>query len=129
MPELRYSFKEMCAHFDVTPRTLRHYEYIELLFPERVGRARFYNRGQVVRMKLILQGRKFGFSLEDVRQWLMLYDTDPENLAQTQAWIDMATAQIVELEDRRALLDDAITELRRLKDYSAASLQRGTPAL
>ena len=63
MTETRLSFKEMCARFDVTPRTLRYYEYIELLAPEKEGRARFYGPREVARMKLILRGRRFGFSL------------------------------------------------------------------
>ena len=60
MPDKRLSFKEMCAEFDVTPRTLRYYEYIELLHPERDGRARSYGPREIARMKLIMRGRKFG---------------------------------------------------------------------
>ena len=56
----------MCEKFDVTPRTLRYYEYIELLSPEKDGRARFYGSREVARMTLILRGRRFGFSLEEI---------------------------------------------------------------
>ena len=73
MSDTRLSFKEMCAKFDVTPRTLRYYEYIELLQPEKEGRARFYGPREVARMTLILRGRRFGFSLEEIRQWLLIY--------------------------------------------------------
>ena len=73
MPD-RLSFKEMCARFDVTPRTLRYYEYIELLQPEREGRARWYGPKECARMTLILRGRKFGFQLEDIGQWLLIYE-------------------------------------------------------
>ncbi len=93
----RIDFKQMCARFAVTPRTLRHYEYIELLAPEREGRARFYGARDVARMTLILRGRKFGFSLEEIRQWLELYDADPEGRTQMQAWIDLADKQLAEL--------------------------------
>ena len=72
----RLTFKEMCAKFDVTPRTLRYYEYIELLQPDREGRARFYGPRERARMKLILRGRKFGFQLEDIRQWLLIYEKE-----------------------------------------------------
>lgn len=58
MTDHRLSFKEMCAKFEVTPRTLRYYEYIELLQPEKEGRARFYHAREVARMKLILRGRR-----------------------------------------------------------------------
>lgn len=74
MADDRLSFKEMCAEFDVTPRTLRYYEYIELLQPDREGRSRFYGPRECARMKLILRGRKFGFQLEDIRQWLLIYE-------------------------------------------------------
>ena len=74
MEENRLTFKEMCAKFDVTPRTLRYYEYIELLQPDREGRSRFYSPRETARMVLILRGRRFGFSLEEIRQWLELYD-------------------------------------------------------
>ena len=63
MSDPTLSFKEMCARFDVTPRTLRYYEYIELLAPERVGRSRYYGPRDTARMTLILRGRRFGFSL------------------------------------------------------------------
>ena len=74
MPSERLSFKEMCARFDVTPRTLRYYEYIELLAPEKEGRSRFYGSRELARMTLILRGRRWGFSLEEIRQWLLIYD-------------------------------------------------------
>ena len=59
--ETRLTFKEMCAKFDVTPRTLRYYEYIELLQPEREGRSRFYSAREIARMTLIMRGRRWGF--------------------------------------------------------------------
>lgn len=62
MSEPRLSFKEMCAKFDVTPRTLRYYEYIELLAPEREGRSRFYSPRDVARMTLILRGGGSAFN-------------------------------------------------------------------
>lgn len=122
MPD-RLDFKQMCARFDVTPRTLRHYEYIELLFPEREGRARFYGPREIARMTLILRGRKFGFSLEEIRQWLELYDADPEGRMQMQAWIDLADKQLDELAERKRHLEEAIEELRNLRDGVSADLE------
>jgi len=116
----RLSFKEMCARFDVTPRTLRHYEYIELLAPEREGRSRFYGPREVARMTLILRGRRFGFALEEIRQWLEMYDADPEGDAQRQKWIDLADGQLKELAQRREELDEIMAELRALRDATAA---------
>ncbi|MEL7345531.1 MAG: MerR family transcriptional regulator, partial [Pseudomonadota bacterium] len=86
MDDIRLSFKEMCERFDVTPRTLRYYEYIELLQPERVGRARFYGSREIARMTLILRGRRFGFGLENIRQWLEIYNGQGEK-AQMEEWV------------------------------------------
>jgi DNA-binding transcriptional MerR regulator len=121
MPEPRLTFKEMCAKFDVTPRTLRYYEYIELLTPDREGRARFYGSRDRARMKLILRGRKFGFSLEDIRQWLMIYENEGTE-AQMKAWIGLADGQLAELADQRAQLDEAMAELQALRDGTLAAL-------
>jgi DNA-binding transcriptional MerR regulator len=117
--DVRLSFKEMCARFDVTPRTLRHYEYIELLFPEREGRARFYGPREVARMTLILRGRRFGFALEDIRQWLEMYDADPQGELQRRAWLYLADRQLAELDTRRRELDEIIADLRALRDLTA----------
>ena len=121
MSDIRLTFKEMCARFDVTPRTLRYYEYIELLTPERDGRARFYGAREIARMTLILRGRKFGFQLEDIRQWLMIYEREGTQ-AQMQAWITMADRQLEQLEEDRRQLDEALGELKDLRDETAATL-------
>lgn len=121
MEEIRLSFKEMCERFEVTPRTLRYYEYIELLSPERQGRSRFYGPKEIARMILIMRGRKFGFQLEDIRQWLLIYEKEGTE-AQMRAWIEMADGQMRELEEQRKQLDDALTELRGLRDDVASDL-------
>ncbi len=122
MANPRLSFKEMCAKFDVTPRTLRYYEYIELIQPDREGRSRWYGPKEIARMTLILRGRKFGFQLEDIRQWLLIYEQEGTD-AQMRAWIDLADRQLAELDDQRKQLDDAIAELKNLRDETAANLE------
>lgn len=119
--DIRLTFKEMCAKFDVTPRTLRYYEYIELLTPDREGRARFYTPRERARMELIMRGRSFGFALEDIRQWLLIYENEGTE-AQMRAWIDMANGQLEELDEKRKQLDDAYTELTRLRDVTLEAL-------
>ncbi|WP_294619476.1 MerR family DNA-binding transcriptional regulator [uncultured Roseovarius sp.] len=121
MSENRLSFKEMCAKFDVTPRTLRYYEYIELLHPDREGRSRYYGAREVARMTLILRGRRFGFSLEEIRQWLLIYEHEG-TAAQMRSWIELADRQLAELAEQRAQLDEAIDELQSLRDETAKSL-------
>ncbi|MEI4234599.1 MerR family transcriptional regulator [Roseovarius sp. D22-M7] len=121
MAETRLSFKQMCAKYDVTPRTLRYYEYIELLQPERNGRTRIYGPRECARMTLILRGRKFGFSLEDIRQWLLIYEREGTE-AQMRSWVALADRQLDELAEQRRQLDEAMTELKQLRDETAASL-------
>ncbi|MGB1033888.1 MAG: MerR family transcriptional regulator [Primorskyibacter sp.] len=121
MQDNQVTFKDMCARFDVTPRTLRYYEYIELLSPERDGRARYYSPRDVARMKLILRGRKFGFQLEEIRQWLLIYEHEGTE-AQMRAWLDLADRQMSELRDQRTQLDEAMGELEKLRNETAESL-------
>lgn len=124
MPQTRLTFKEMCARFDVTPRTLRYYEYIELLSPAREGRARLYGPREVARMTLILRGRRWGFALEEIRQWLLIYEEEGTE-AQMKSWVELADRKLDELCRERDELDRAMTELKETRDEVAASLGAG----
>jgi len=121
--EDRISFKDMCARFEVTPRTLRYYEYIELLQPRKEGRARFYGPREVARMTLILRGRRFGFSLEEIRQWLQIYDKKGSR-EQYQVWIDMADRQLAVLDGQIAELTAARADLDQLRRTTVEELDR-----
>lgn len=110
----RLPFKEMCARFDVTPRTLRYYEYIELLTPEKVGRSRYYGAREIARMTLILRGRRFGFSLEEIRQWLLIYQKEGTQ-SQLQHFLDMADRQLPLLHAQRAEIENTIDDLNTLR--------------
>lgn len=114
MTEQKLSFKEICAEFDVTPRTLRYYEYIELLQPDREGRSRYYGPRERARMKLIMRGRKFGFQLEEIRQWLLIYENEGDE-AQNRAFVEMADRQMEELRKQREQIDEAMQELTDLR--------------
>ncbi|MTH33879.1 MerR family DNA-binding protein [Paracoccus limosus] len=123
MPDSEFiSFKDMCARFDVTPRTLRYYEYIELLNPRKEGRSRFYGPREIARMKLILRGRRFGFSLEDIRQWLLIYGEKGTH-EQYRVWIDLANRQLGVLTQQRDELNQTMAELEALRDDTAALLE------
>ncbi len=121
MADKRLSFKEMCSTFEVTPRTLRYYEYIELLEPEKEGRSRFYNARDIARMKLILRGRRFGFSLEEIRQWLDMRESEGTE-AQMQIWIEYADRQLIELRGQRDELTKTIDDLQKLRDETVESM-------
>jgi len=118
MPDTRITFKEMCATFKVTPRTLRYYEYIELLQPEREGRSRFYGPRELARMTLIMRGRKFGFQLEEMRQWLLIYDQEGTQ-KQMAVFTKMATKKIAELEEQQIQLAQTLQELKDMRAKTA----------
>lgn len=118
----RLTFKEMCAKFNVTPRTLRYYEYIELLAPDREGRARYYGPREVARMTLILRGRRWGFALEDIRQWLLIYERDGTR-KQMAAFVDLADRQLASLAEQKEQLEDTMAELRTLRDETRKTLR------
>jgi DNA-binding transcriptional MerR regulator len=119
------TIREMCAAFDVTPRTLRFYEAKELLSPIRQGTRRLFTRRDRARLTLILRGKRFGFSLEDIRQTLDLYDRDGSDAAQRQRACEIARERLAIMEAQRAELDVAIADL---KAELAASAVRGTAA-
>ena len=123
MSDTRLSFKEMCAKFDVTPRTLRYYEYIELLQPEKEGRARFYGPREVARMTLILRGRRFGFSLEEIRQWLLIY-RQKGTRPQLEAWLQLADRQLGALETQIADMQAAKEDLLALRTTAVEELAK-----
>ncbi|WP_273523234.1 MerR family transcriptional regulator [Rhodosalinus sediminis] len=106
------TIREMCDAFGVTPRTLRFYESKELIFPIRDGQKRLFTRRDRARLKLILRGKRFGFSLEEIRQLLDLYDEDDQQRTQIMRAHELAQKRLAEMERERAELDAAITELR-----------------
>ena len=106
------TISDMCAAFDVTPRTLRFYESKELLSPIRDGTRRLFTKRDRARLTLILRGKRFGFSLEDIRQLLDLYDRDGSQETQLARTYDVARARLTQMEAQRAELDEAIAELK-----------------
>lgn len=107
------TIRAMCEAFDVTPRTLRFYEAKELLSPIRRGTVRLYTYRDRARLKLILRGKRFGFSLEDIRQLLDMYDRDGrQQEAQLRRTWDVAAERLAQMERQRAELDEAIAELK-----------------
>ncbi|MFN3721512.1 MAG: MerR family transcriptional regulator [Paracoccaceae bacterium] len=116
------TIRQMCETFDVTPRTLRFYEAKELLFPQRDGTRRLFTRRDRARLTLILRGKRFGFSLEDIRQILDLYDRDGSNHAQTLRTYELARQRLAQMQAQRAELDVAIIELQAELDAGGAMI-------
>lgn len=103
---------DVAKEFGVSLRTLRFYEDKGLLDPERVGSMRLYHRRDLSRLRLILLGRKVGFSLREVKQLMDLYDPSGTNLRQMKAVVERSTRQLGRLEKQRAELDSAISALQ-----------------
>ena len=103
----------MCDQFNVTPRTLRFYEAKELLFPTRQGHKRLFTKRCRGRLKLILRGKRFGFSLEDIRQLLEMYDMGDKQQTQLLRTYELAKSKLIDLEDQRDKMEETITELRQ----------------
>lgn len=112
MSEELMTIRQMCDAFDVTPRTLRFYEARELIFPERRGQHRLYDRRDRARLTLILRGKRFGFSLEEIRQLLELYEPGGTNSAQIAATIAVGRQRLADMERQYAELSEAIVELK-----------------
>jgi DNA-binding transcriptional MerR regulator len=112
MTDEMMTIRQMCEVFDVTPRTLRFYEAKELLSPRRVGQKRLFTRRDRARLKLIQRGKRFGFSLEDLRQLLDLYDKGDQQHSQIARAYAVARTRLAEMEKQRDELEAAISELR-----------------
>ena len=106
------SISEMCDKFGVTARTVRFYEAKELIFPRRVGQRRLFSKSDCARMKLILRGKRFGFSLEEIRQLLNLYKRGPEQKRQFEETYNLATKRLSDLERKQEELGRIISELK-----------------
>lgn len=120
---------EMAREFGVTLRTLRFYEDKGLLNPIREGTSRLYTRSDKVRLKLVLLGRKVGFSLREVKQMIDLYDPSGSNLKQLKITLDKSEKQMVRLQKQRAAIDEAIAELAAGLDTVRAILAARQPAV
>ena len=112
MTDKTMTIREMCDEFEVTPRTLRFYESKELLFPVRQGQKRLFTRRDRARLKLILRGKRFGFSLEDIRQLLDLYHLGDRQQTQIARAYEVARERLSDMESQRDALNDAISDLK-----------------
>ncbi len=109
-----YTISELAEEFAITPRTIRFYEDKRLIAPRREGLSRIFCNGDRVRLKLILRGKRLGFSLADIKEMLSLYDADPDHVAQLKVALGKGRARINDLERQRRDIDAALAELRAI---------------
>ena len=106
------TIREMCDEFGVTARTLRFYEAKELLFPIRDGQKRLFTKRDRARLKLISKGKRFGFSLEEIRQLLNLYDMGDQQQTQLLRTYELAKERLRQLELQQFEIGETIEELK-----------------
>jgi DNA-binding transcriptional MerR regulator len=112
------SIGDLAREFDVTPRAIRFYEDEGLLSPRRDGGRRIYSKRDYVRLKLILRGKRLGFSLAEVRQMLELYDSAPDEKPQLEKFTAALAARREQLERQREEIDEVLEEIRGFERQS-----------
>ena len=121
-----YSITELCKEFEVTPRTLRFYEQKGLLSPARRGWTRLFSYRDWARLKLILRGKKVGFSLEEIKELLDLYSLRDGQLTQLRVASTKMRERLDALQVQRVELDEAILDLQRTVEIVDGMLKART---
>ncbi len=117
-----YSVTQLGAELGVTVRTLHFYEAQGLLTPRRAGNTRVYTQRDRARMILILRGKRLGFSIREIKEYLELYDVDPTHEEQLKALLKTVHSRMQRLEDQRVALDQTLAELRSIEQQTVAAL-------
>jgi DNA-binding transcriptional MerR regulator len=123
MDEL-FSITELAKILGITPRTIRFYEDRGLVTPRRVGTTRVYSHRDRARMILVLRGKRLGFTLRDIKEYLDLYDVEPAHIEQIKVLRDKVRSRIHQLEDQASALEETLSELRDIERQSDDALTR-----
>jgi len=120
-----YSIAELADEFGISTRAIRFYESKGLLRPERVGNTRVFRRRDRARLNLILRGKRLGFSLKDVAEYLSLYEADTDMTAQNSLLLERVNGRLGELERQMGDLTATISELREIRQLAMERLTEG----
>ncbi|WP_310467346.1 MerR family DNA-binding transcriptional regulator [Sphingomonas sp.] len=121
----KFSIGEMCEAFGVTARALRFYEDEQLIAPERRGTARLYSERDRARLTWILRGKRVGFSLNDIREMLDLYDVGDQRATQRRVTIERCNDRIAAMRRQRVDIDATIHDLENFVAQLGGDLQEG----
>ena len=110
-----WTIAEVAEEFGVTHRTVRHYEELGLISPERRGTQRVYHRRDRIRLALIMRGRRIGFPLEEIRTIIDMYDEQPGEAGQLRYLLSQIDDRRADLESRKRDIEDSLTELEELQ--------------
>jgi len=119
-----YSIGDLAADLGVSSRAIRFYEDQGMLSPQRVGGNRVYSQRDLARLKLILRGKRLGFSLSDIRELLDLYYVDHDHLEQMNQTLQKGRTRIAELEQQLGELQMTLHELRELEVLLVATINQ-----
>jgi DNA-binding transcriptional MerR regulator len=118
-----YTVPELADDLGITPRTIRFYEQKGLLNPQRAGTTRVYTRQDRAKLLLILRGKRLGFSLKEIADYLDLYGADPTQAEQIRMLLGRVRERISDLEEQRQALDVTLDELREIEQQSVDALE------
>jgi DNA-binding transcriptional MerR regulator len=121
-----YSVTELAEELGITPRAIRFYETKGLIKPRRAGTTRVYTYRDRVRMQLILRGKRLGFSLADIKEYLDMYDVDPSQTKQVELLLKKVDRRIGELEQQREDLETTLAELDEMRQQCVAKVEGAT---
>ena len=121
-----YSIGNLAQEFDITTRTIRFYESLGLIKPERKGSSRIYTARDRARLVLILRGKNLGFSLDDIAEYIALYDTDPGQVTQTRHLLDKVEATIKDLDTKLVDIEHTLIDLKDIRDRCKIHLKART---
>lgn len=123
-PEL-YAITELAREFGISTRAIRFYETKGLISPKRVGGTRVFRKRDRARLQLILRGKRLGFSLKDISEYLSLYDADNTQAAQTELLLDKVNDRLALLEGQMRDLEVTVAELTEIRKLAEERLARG----
>lgn len=121
-----FTVTELARDLAITPRTVRFYEDKGLITPRRAGTMRVYTKRDRARMVLILRGKRLGFSLREIKEYLDLYDIDPSQTEQIRMLLKKVQTRLEMLEDQRLALEETILELKDIEEQTLGALERET---
>lgn len=124
MKETLFSATELANELDVSSRTLRFYETKSLIKPLRVGNRRVYNYKDHARLKLIMRGKRLGFSLSEIKEFLDLYDTNTHQQQQIQLLCDKVSKRITQLTQQQKDIETTLDELNQIYADASESLNK-----
>jgi DNA-binding transcriptional MerR regulator len=123
-----YGIAELAREFEVTTRTIRFYEDRSLLRPKREGQRRVYSSGDRVRLRLIMRGKRLGFTLEEIGEMIDLYDVDPTEVTQLRHFLDKIRERKAQLIGQKSDIDETIDEITRIEEKCATLLKQKNSA-